>query len=62
MLVSKITDVPGADIDEPMRLGQIQIGHYARPRLLRMVVRTDDTTENNEKCVLTEQTCIHKQR
>ena len=51
MLVSKIADVPGADIDEPMRLGQIQIGHNAQPRLLRMVVRTDDAKQKIMKNV-----------
>ena len=51
MLVSNIANVPGADIDEPMRLGQIQIGHNARPRLLRMVVRTDDAKQKIMKNV-----------
>ena len=51
VLVSKITDVPGADIDEPMRLGQMQIGYNARPRLLRMVVRTDDAKQKIMKNV-----------
>ena len=44
-LVSKITDVPLGDIDEPIRLGQIYIGNNARPRLLRMVVKSVESKE-----------------
>ena len=40
-LVKKITDVPGDDLTDPIRLGPVQIGHNVGPRLLRMVVRTD---------------------
>ena len=44
-LVSKITDVPLGDIDEPIRLGLIYIGNNARPRLLRMVVKSVESKE-----------------
>ena len=42
-LVKKITDVPGDDLTDPIRLGPVQIGHNVGPRLLRMVVRTDES-------------------
>ena len=43
--MSKITDVPLGDVDEPIRLGQIYIGNNARPRLLRMVVKSVESKE-----------------
>ena len=42
-LVKKIANVPGDDLTDPIRLGPVQIGHNVRPRLLRMVVRTDES-------------------
>ena len=42
-LITTISDVPGEDINNPVRLGQIQIGSQARPRLLRMEVRNEES-------------------
>ena len=39
-LVGKISDVQRSEVNNPVRLGKIQIGKNAKPRLLRMVVKT----------------------
>ena len=41
-LVKKITNIEGGDLRDPIRLGPILIGQNVRPRLLRMVVRTEE--------------------
>ena len=41
-LIGKVTDVPRGEIGDPIRLGPIRIGQNPRPRLLRMVVRTEE--------------------
>ena len=51
VLVGKITDVPSADIDDPIRLGPLQVGTRVRPRLLKMVVRTEGGKEKIMKNV-----------
>ena len=37
--------MPGDEIGEPTRLGQMQIGQTPRPRLLRVVIKTVDGKE-----------------
>ena len=50
-LVGKISDVQRNEVNNPVRLGKIQIGTNAKPRLLRMVVKTVEAKkENNAKC------------
>ena len=44
-LVAKICDVAGGDIDNPARLGPIYIGRNARPRLLKMTVKSAEAKE-----------------
>ena len=44
-LVDKIADVPGDEIGEPTRLGQMQIGQNSRPRIIRVVIKTVDGKE-----------------
>ena len=39
-LVVKISDVQRSEVNNPVRLGKIQVGKNAKPRLLRMVVKT----------------------
>ena len=39
-LVVKISNVQRSEVNNPVRLGKIQIGKNAKPRLLRMVVKT----------------------
>ena len=41
-LVQKITDVPGEEVNDPVRLGPVQIGQNVRPRLLKLVVRSEE--------------------
>ena len=41
-MIEKITDVPKTDVTEPVRLGKIQIGQSAKPRLLRLKVKTEE--------------------
>ena len=41
-LIGKVTDVPRGEIGDNIRLGPIRIGQNPRPRLLRMVVRTEE--------------------
>ena len=48
-MVNKITNVPGDDLIDPIRLGPVQTGHNIRPRRLGMEVRTD-----HEECIQVE--------
>ena len=41
-LVKKITNIEGGDLRDPIRLGPIRIGQNVRPRLSRVVVRTEE--------------------
>ena len=41
-IVQKITDVPGEEVNDPVRLGPVQIGRNVRPRLLKLVVRSEE--------------------
>ena len=41
-LVGKISDVQRNEVNNPVRLGKIQIGSHAKPRLLRMEVKTEE--------------------
>ena len=52
-LVGKIADVPGDEIGEPTRLGQMQIGQNPRPRILRVVIKTVDGKEKIMRNVYT---------
>ena len=45
-LVERISDVPKEDIVNPVRLGQVQVGSKARPRLLRLEVKTEEAKKN----------------
>jgi hypothetical protein len=43
-LVMKIVDETEAqEVDNPVRLGQLQIGRNAKPRLLRMTLKNEET-------------------
>ena len=44
-LIGKIADVPGDEIGEPIRLGQMQIGQNPRPMILRVDIKTVDGKE-----------------
>ena len=41
-IVQKITDVPGEEVNDTVRLGPVQIGRNVPPRLLKLVVRSEE--------------------
>ena len=42
-IIGKISDVPRDHIDNPIRLGQIKLGRSGQPRLLKLVVKTEES-------------------
>ena len=42
-MVGRIADVPADHLLEPVRLGKLTIGRNARPRLLKLEVRTEES-------------------
>ena len=42
-LVGRITDLPEVELGEAFRLGPVQIGHNVRPRLIKMVIRSEES-------------------